>query len=325
MSDLLGGAFTTMGRYWKQLIGAAAAVYGVAALLLGGALAVAYPVVADPLHRAVGLAPGEEAADADVRSLVISSLCVWAFVMVVMFLAATLVQAVCAVLVQESVLGRPTTFRAVGRQALARLPSVIGAVLFTWLVAFAPMALCGLGAIAALIVHTGSSDSGAVWLAPLAFLCAFLLAPLATWLWVRYSLAPAVAVVEGAGASTALRRSTALVRGSWWRVFGVALLAFLTAGVTGTCAQWGLSMMGMAAGVLGSTGIGPDPSVLQIVAAMSGYVAMLILGQVVLQFFTTTFPQLVLSLVYVDQRIRRENLAPALARAAAPAPPALTR
>ena len=36
LGDVLGGAFSTMGRYWKQLFGMAAALYGGAALADGG-------------------------------------------------------------------------------------------------------------------------------------------------------------------------------------------------------------------------------------------------------------------------------------------------
>src|SRR5262249_60338781 len=50
---------------------------------------------------------------------------------------------------------------------------------------------------------------------------------LTVWIWIRFSLAAPAVILEGAGPIAALRRSWQLVRGSWWRVFGISLLALL--------------------------------------------------------------------------------------------------
>jgi hypothetical protein len=69
-----------------------------------------------------------------------------------------------------------------------------------------------------------------VWLLPAALgpalICVTtpLVAILGMWLVVRWSLAIPALVVERVGASQALRRSTELVRGAWWRSFVTLLL-----------------------------------------------------------------------------------------------------
>ena len=49
----------------------------------------------------------------------------------------------------------------------------------------------------------------------------------AVYVWVILALAPAALVLERAGVGQAISQSRTLVHGSWWRIFGILLLAFL--------------------------------------------------------------------------------------------------
>ena len=64
-----------------------------------------------------------------------------------------------------------------------------------------------------------------------------ILLPLGIFLLVNWSLLPQVVVVEGEGPLLGLRRSREIVRGQWWRTFGInlaiVLLAFLPGFVIG--------------------------------------------------------------------------------------------
>jgi hypothetical protein len=137
---------------------------------------------------------------------------------------------------------------------------------------------------------------------------------------VRFSLAPAAAVFERQGAIAAMRRSARLVRGSWWRIFGISLLAAVIAAMASYAIQLPFSLLGMVPGSIGSSDWGSDPTTSQVLVTMGGLLIVVAVGQLIAQIFAATFPQLVVSLLYVDRRIRVENLAPALAEAAA-APP----
>ncbi|WP_225800741.1 oxidoreductase [Streptomyces sp. NK15101] len=317
---ILTGAFTTIGRYWKQLLGVTGAVYGGALLVVGAALGIAYAAVGDLLPAVFDLPEGQEPRWDDVRPLVTAFVCVWIVALVVMVCATTVVAAACPAVVQEAVLGRPTTFGAVWRRSWSRMPAVLGTVVLTSLALVIPMALfvaAFVGLVVALLLAADDATGtpvGGLLLAPLVAIgLALLIAPLALWIWVKFSLAPAAAVVEGQGAFASMRRSSSLVRGSWWRVFGCLLAAGLMAAVVSGFIQQLLSMLVSAP--LSATDLsGDDRGAL--IASLAVLVGALAIGQMITQAVVSLFPPIVTALLYIDQRIRRENLAPELARAA---------
>ncbi|MFD7225970.1 oxidoreductase [Streptomyces sp. NPDC059892] len=318
LGDILGGAFATIGGYWKQLLGVAAAVYGMAVAAVATALAVAYALVGDRLREVVDTPHGVDPSWDDVRPLLIAFGCVWLLGMGILLVANAVVQAACSSVVQSAVLGRPTTFGAVWRRALSRFPAVLGAVILTGLIAVLPVALLTLGFTATLITYIAMDGSPAslFWLIPLGFLGALAVTPPAVWLWVRLCLAPAVAVIESRGPLASLRRSAGLVRGAWWRICGISLLAFAMASLAGFVIQQLINALTTVGNPLTPSALGGDPTAGQILVAVSGLLLLILVAQLIMQFLTTTFPQLVLNLLYVDQRIRTENLAPTLAEAA---------
>ncbi|WP_406370795.1 hypothetical protein OH781_10145 [Streptomyces sp. NBC_01550] len=321
LGDILGGAFSTMGRYWKQLFGVGAAVYGGALVVVGAAVAIAYSAVSDPLHRVIELSSEESPRTEDIVPLVIAFGAVWLVAILALMTATAMMYATVPAVLQEAVLGRPTTFGTIWRRAWARVPAVIGTVLLTSLVAVIPMVLMMVAFIAMMITFiTLDSGSGSGVAIALGILGALATAPLAIWLWVKFSLAPAAAVFEGQRPIAALRRSSQLVRGDWWRIFGISLLAMLMAAVASYIIQLPFSILGMFPGVIGMESLGSDPNAAAVVVAMSGYLVATLLGQLVSQLVSATFPQLVTGLLYVDRRMRSENLGPVLAEAAAVPP-----
>lgn len=320
LGDLLGGAFSTMGRYWKQLFGIAGVLYGGAALLMVAAVAVAYSAVADHLERVVSLNYEEEAASSDIVPLVVSGAVLLLLGIAVMALVSGLMYAAVPAVLQEAVLGRPVSFGTVWRRAWSRVTPVIGTVLLTALIAVVPVILLMVAfiAVAVSLLTMDSGGAGAGTAIGLGVLGALLTGPLAVWLWIKFCLAPAVVVFEGQGPLAALRRSSQLVRGDWWRIFGITLLAGAMAAAAGYVIQMPFSILGMFPGVIGTSSMGDDPSTAAVLVAVSGYLVATLLGQLVSQIISTTFPQLVVGLLYVDRRIRTENLGPVLAEAAGP-------
>lgn len=310
-----------MGRYWKQLFGVGAAVYGGALVVVGAAVAIAYSAVSDPLHRVMELSSEESPRSEDIVPLAIAFGAVWLVAVLVLMTATAMMYATVPAVLQDAVLGRPTTFGIIWRRAWARVPAVIGTVLLTSLVAVIPMVLMMVAFIAMMIAFiTLDSGSGSGVAIAVGILGALATAPLAIWLWVKFSLAPAAAVFEGQRPIAALRRSSQLVRGDWWRIFGISLLAILMASVAGYIIQLPFSILGMFPGVIGMESLGSDPNAMAVVVAMSGYLVATLLGQLVSQLVSATFPQLVTGLLYVDRRMRNENLGPVLAEAAAVPP-----
>ncbi|MDI9885379.1 oxidoreductase [Streptomyces sp. HNM0645] len=327
LGDVLVGAFASIGRGWKQLYGTAVAVYLAAVLLVGGAIAVAYSAVGDRLREIIDLPRGGEPSWAQVQPLVVAFVCVWAFALVVMLLSTAVVTAAVPAVLQDTVLGRPVVFGAVWRRAWERVPAVLGTVLLTGLIGLVPMALL-MAVFVALMVGLSASLDGdanaAGGLAAFGFLGVLATAPVVTWLWVKFSLAPHVAVFEGQGPVRSMRRSWDLVRGGWWRIFGISLLGYLMAAAAGFAIREAVDM----ASFVPMAGTGPlreSQDLTTLLVGLSGWFALALVGQLVAQIVTSTFPQLVTGLLYVDQRIRNENLAPVLASAAGgagPHPPA---
>ncbi|WP_318207160.1 oxidoreductase [Streptomyces sp. SJL17-1] len=321
ISTILTGAFATFGRYWKQLLGVAAVIYLGALLVVGASIGIAFAVVGDVFPAVFDLPPGQEPQWDDIRPLIIAFVCVWLAGTIAIVCANALVAAACPAVVQEAVLGRPTTFGAVWRRAWDRMPAVLGTVFLTSLALLIPMALF-LSAFVAMMVaffreladaSTGA-DSTISFVLPLTlFLMALATLPFALWIWVKFSLAPAAAVMEGQGPVASMRRSSQLVRGDWWRVFGCLLAAAVMASVVGMVIQQLLSTL--ASAPLAATDFSSEDSAV-VVASLIVIVTLLIVGQLISQAVVSVFPPLVTALFYVDQRIRRENLAPELTRAA---------
>ncbi|MFF2010412.1 hypothetical protein ACFVWY_15245 [Streptomyces sp. NPDC058195] len=317
LGDIFGGAFGTLGRYWKQLFGVGAAVYGGALAVLAVTVVITYSVVSGHLHTLFALNAEEDPRPSDVIPVMIGFGVVWLIGMIAYVISTAMMYAAVPTVLQEAVLGRPASFSAVWRRAWSRVPTVIATVILTYLIAMVPMLLMAVGAIALIIgAITMSPDSGATPLAVLGFLGAFASAPLAIWLWVKFSLAPSAAVFEGQSAVASMRRSARLVRGEWWRVFGISVLGGLLAFAASYIIQMPFSFLGMFSGVIGGTTLSEDPNATSVLFAMSGYAVIMALGGLVSQFITAVFPPLVTGLIYVDRRMRAENLGPALAEAA---------
>ncbi|MBT2397800.1 hypothetical protein J7E89_17930 [Streptomyces sp. ISL-100] len=317
LSDILGGTFTTMGRYWKQLFGIAVLIYGGALLLVGATVAIAYSATSDSLDKLVhNSGEYDDSFGSDlVAPLVIAFGVVCVVAVLAMVIANAAIMAACPAVLQDAVLGRRTTIGTVWRRAWPRVPAVIGAMLLPW-IAWALIMGVFMASYVALIVSFVSDDASTAW-AVLGFLLMIALIPVAVWVWVLFSLAPAAVVFESQGPVAALRRSARLVKGGWWRVFGISMLAWFIAMIAGYIIQFPLTIIGMMTSMPGMAEMGPDASVTDTLTAMASYMVFIMLGSIISQIVATTFPQVVTGLLYVDQRIRKENLAPALVEAAA--------
>ncbi|MEU0402863.1 oxidoreductase [Streptomyces sp. NPDC006197] len=309
---VLSGAFATFGRHWKTLLGVAGSVYGAALLVVGVALGIAYAAVGDLFLAAFDRPEGQDPRWDEIQPLIVAFVCVWLAAMLAIVCGNAVVAAACPAVVQEAVLGRPTTFRTIWRRAWSRMPAVLGTVLLTSVALLLPALLFVVGFVA-LLVGLLAIRTGPLIAPFLAFAGALLVFPLALWIWVKFSLAPAAAVMEGQGALASMRRSSSLVRGSWWRLFGCLLVAGVMASVASWLIQQVFSLLASAplAGVdFGSE----DAGVL--IASFALLFVFLAVGSLISQAVVSVFPPLVTALLYVDQRIRKENLAPELARAA---------
>ena len=122
----------------------------------------------------------------------------WVAALVISFLAGRLAQAGCFRAVADAYLGEEVSWGSSLRFALRRLPAVVGVTVLTGI-------LAALGAV-------------------------FCVVP-GVYLYVAFSVAIPVLLVEGAGPVRALGRSRELVRGRWWGTFGVTLVGYVLVSV----------------------------------------------------------------------------------------------
>ncbi|CAL9388296.1 hypothetical protein [Streptomyces sp. enrichment culture] len=324
VADVLGGAFATYRRAWRQLMGMSLLVFGVLALLAGAALLIGAGSVLDFLDE-----PREEITPASAEEMLMSLLIglgvIWLVAMCALLLGTSVIQAVCAAVLRGAVLGRSLPFGTVWRETWSRVWAVIGVNLLVSLVTVLPAFVLF---YAGWLGLTGSALFAAAdgqrlwdlpgWLVPVGLLGGLAWGMLGAWFWVRCSLAPAAAVFEGLGPVTALRRSARLVRGDWWRVFGITLLAAVIAMLAAWVVQLPFQILGLVPSAVLTAG-GPDDGTSSgsLMAGLVAAVLIGLLGALVSQTVTSAFTPLVQTLLYVDRRIRTENLAPTLAEAAA--------
>ncbi len=312
LGEVVSSSFATLGRYWKQLAGVMSAVLGLCLLVMSVLVGVAVAAVYDHLEPVFDPPYGQEPATEHLTPVVVAAVTLFVLLFAVGLLSMAVLTAVCPAILQEAVVGRPTTFRAMWRTALRRTPSVLGTLLLTGLIAGAPVLVALAVWIPVLVVSASTEDPspGAVLLLPLLLLPA---APVSVWLGTRLSLAPAVAVMEKAGPVAALRRSAALVKGAWWRIFGITLIGSMIAMSVAYLIQMPFQLVGMFGMIplMAEGSEGGDPSTGMIVALVIGFLCIMV-GSGVSQMFQIGYTQLFSSLLYVDQRIRRENLADAL-------------
>jgi hypothetical protein len=133
------------------------------------------------------------------------------------------------------------------------------------------------------------------------------------WLWGIWAVAVPALIIENRGIGQALRRSQNLVRGTFWRVWGIRALGF---GIT--LALGGV--LSALAGALAAVATGDQPAGLLGTGAGSlswGYLLISAIGTAVVVTFTAPFQASLDSLLYVDLRMRKEQLTVELQQAAA--------
>jgi hypothetical protein len=116
------------------------------------------------------------------------------------------------------------------------------------------------------------------------FLGLVLLVVGAVYLWVRWAVAAQAVAAEALGPVEGMRRSWDLVKGNWWRVFGIFILITIIGGIMAALA--GLPFM--AAGAFADSG------------------PLTLLGQILLDGVIYSFTALAGTLLYFDLRTRHE-------------------
>ncbi|MFB7466212.1 hypothetical protein ACFCZ1_22440 [Streptomyces sp. NPDC056224] len=290
MGEILDGAVATMRAHWRSVLPitlVVATVVQVLSLLLQKYVMSDLALATDP------------AADIEqtINTLGTAS-AVTAGALFIQALGGIVATAMLTMIFSRAVLGNSSTVSAAWRDARPQLLRLTGLTL-----------LMGLGLISlvtVLIVPGLLARS-----AGLVVLGGFAAVPLATWLWIKFGLASPALMLEKSTVFTSLRRSSKLVKGTWWRIFGITLLTGIITGIIAAIIVWPLTFLGVA---LFGGGMGG----LQAGTASTAWGALILsgIGAIIAQTIVMPMQSGVTVLLYVDQRIRREGLDLELARAA---------
>ncbi|MFD6416654.1 hypothetical protein [Streptomyces sp. NPDC060194] len=318
VGEVLGGSFSALGRGFGALLGVSSIAGLVVVVFAAGTGLLAGWTVWDQARAVFDPPYGTDPSTADVTATAVAFGLWFLAVSLVGLAALALVHAACLVVLQDTVLGLKPRFGEVWRRSTARFWAVLRLQLLLGLVLLVPyLLIMGIGAAA--LITTGD-DRGPSAVAVIGLVLALLALGVAMcWLFVRFSMAASVVVLEGGPAVPALRRSARLVRGVWWRTFGIQLLVYVIASVMG----YMVSLPFTYGGVLGALAMAPedtsDPSSMIPLIAVAG--VLYLIGTVLSTLVNIVFPVLATGLLYVDRRIRTEDLAPGLMAAAGVQPP----
>ncbi len=294
LGEILDGAISYIRRDPKTVLGISAVISLVIALVQFLALALT--------SGSVALSAGATSAtDALAGSL--GTLSATGVQSVVSWVLGVLATGLLTVVMGQAVLGRRVTAEQAWRRTSARLWPLLG---LTLLVSLVVGAIAGGGVLLAVLLGWGlwqSSPEAGVLVGVVVGLAA-LVAGL--WVNIRLLLAPVALMLESAGITTSMRRSWALVQGAWWRTFGIYALGSILAAVVSSVLAIPFTVVGSLA-TLGSIESGNLPI---------GYTLAVSLATLVSSTIVLPFTSGVVSLLYIDRRIRREALDIELARAA---------
>ncbi|MFF9098968.1 glycerophosphoryl diester phosphodiesterase membrane domain-containing protein [Streptomyces rubrogriseus] len=299
IGEILDGAVSTMRTYWRTVLGISLTVAiftEVIVVLLQGLVLddTGSEALNDPDATLSEL--GDALAETTINSGVI---------FLISLIGTVLATALLTTVTSRAVLGKPVTTGEAWRDARPQVLKLFGLILLLLLIV---AGLVTAGMTPGLLVTATAGGEAGVALTALGFVAGGVVA---VWLMVRFSLASPALMLEKQGIKKAMGRSVKLVRGSWWRVFGIQLLATVIANVVASIIVIPFAFL---AATLGGDGVG---GFLDGTGDL-GWTFLVVsgIGSVIGSMITFPITAGVIVLLYIDQRIRREALDLELARAA---------
>jgi hypothetical protein len=290
VGEILDGAFTSIRRNPKATLGIAAVV-----LTISGIITTSLELF---LLSQLGLNTGSDQAltGAQLAGMLAVVIPSGLTALILAFIVQILLTGLLTAVVGRSVLGGRITAGEAWQIARPRLPALLLATLLTALALIGPWA-----GLTAVLILLGAAGAPAGLVVAVLLLGAIACVVLDVWFWTMFSMSAAAVVLERRGPADALGRSWRLVRRSFWRVFGILLLAALIVLVASSVLRLPFTVISAAL----SSGSAP------LAQAIQPSVASLVIGAVggiVAGAITQPISAGVTVLLYVDLRMRREGL-----------------
>jgi hypothetical protein len=286
LSDIYNGAVAYVRLNPKATLGITAIVI-VAAQLLALVLQVGPLAALGQLNSSnfSSFGNGSEPSDPALIGLSLSSLAG----AVTTSLAAIVLSGLLTVIVGRAVFGTKITVAEAWQRARGRLLPLFG------ITALEALGAAVLIAVAVGLIVGAAAAGGAVAAVLVGAVLALGLFVLLTFLVTMLSFAPTLIVLERLSIMPAIKRSFALVKNSFWRVFGIRLLGVLVASIVAGAVSMPFSIVGEV--LLFAKGSTTTVVVALILIAIGGAI-----GQII----TAPFNAGVVVLLYTDRRIRAE-------------------
>ena len=294
LGEILDGSFASIRRNPKATLGIAAIIMTISAVITSS---LAVSLVNLP-------SPGQNLSSQQAAHLLGHIFAEALPVLGVTVLLTIIVQAVLAGLlapiIAREVSGQRISAGDAWRVAAPRLPRVLLATLLVVLAGLGPLLLLGL-----ILLIGFAAGAPPVIYAAIGVPGFFVAVVLSIWFSTMFSLVTPVVVLERERPGAALARSWRLVRRSFWRVFGILLLAGLIVAVASAILQLPFSFLSTLFG--GATGF-------------SAGTVIAVIGTIAAGTVTRPISAAVTVLLYVDMRMRKEGLDLALRTAAGDGP-----
>ncbi|MFF4295285.1 hypothetical protein ACFY0N_16760 [Streptomyces vinaceus] len=292
LGEILDGAVATMRSHWRSVLPITLVVATVVQVI--SVLVQKYTLSDLPVTSA------EEPSLSDVADTLGGSMLALVANGFIQLIGTIVATAMLTMIFSRAVLGHASTIGAAWREARPQLLRLLGLTL-----------LLGIGGV--LLVGVLIAPGIALGNIGVGLLGGCVALPLLLWLGIKFSLASPALMLEKSSVSTSLRRSSRLVQGSWWRIFGITALTGIITTIVAGIIVWPLTAIGVAIGLVDA-----GPTALETGAVMNGWAPLILsaVGAVIAQTITMPIQSGVTVLLYVDQRIRREALDLELGRAA---------
>jgi hypothetical protein len=296
VGEVLDGSFSTIRRH-PRIVFAFAAVLAIIAELIRLGVGLALNNVPASLgstsfststdsgngDTTASLNSVGSAATGAVVSLVVNALCV------------ALLAGVVTGVVGKAVIGQQPDGHEILATVRKRWFGLLVVSVLAEVLPFTPLLLIGLGVVLG-VVSTGAGITVGV----LGGVAALVLCPL---LWGRLALAVPIFILERKGPGASIARSWRLVRGAFWRVWGLRALVTIIVSVASSALSLPLVGVIFASAVNGHT-----PGTIELV--------LVVIFGAVIWMVTQPLTAAALTLIYVDRRMRAEGLDLQLVQAA---------
>jgi hypothetical protein len=294
--EILDGAFQTIRRNPASMLGSALLGQCVALLLTGALIAGSFGIISS-LEQLESGQIDSQSEFAEVGGPILGMLAGLLGVILLYALILSILGGVMAVPVSRAALNRKTGFKQMWGLVRHRLLALAGLSLVLLLVLLAPTAVVVVVSVA---LVSAMGPAGILLVFPIGLG----LVAVIFWLSIKLLVAPAALAIEELGIIDSLRRSWSLTTNSWWRTFGIVLVAGLIVGVIGQVVQFPISF---AIGGISSV-VSPHADTDQQMATLVVTLVITLVVSALVGALGFAFQTAISSLLYLDMRMRRDGL-----------------